>query len=77
MLSWLIRRRDVLSRAAAVGLFGGLTPRRASAQSAAPSPAPAITRQGLECIILGTKGGLRVTPGRSNPGYVFLVDGDP
>lgn len=34
-------------------------------------------RKGLECIVLGTKGGPRVGPGRSNPGYVFLVDGEP
>ena len=33
--------------------------------------------KGLERIVLGTKGGPRVGPGRCNPGYVFLVDGVP
>jgi ribonuclease BN (tRNA processing enzyme) len=46
----------------------------------APGPARAAaapSRQGLECVVLGTKGGPKVGPGRSNPGYLFLVDGEP
>jgi ribonuclease BN (tRNA processing enzyme) len=52
-----------------------------AAEGAGPTGAPArrspAPRKGLECIVLGTKGGPRVGPGRSNPGYVFLVDGVP
>jgi ribonuclease BN (tRNA processing enzyme) len=55
------------------GLFAAEGPGPTGAP-ARRSPAP---RKGLECIVLGTKGGPRVGPGRSNPGYVFLVDGVP
>jgi ribonuclease BN (tRNA processing enzyme) len=58
----------------------GLWRRGASAVAAGTARGavgPAAARKGLECIVLGTKGGPRVSPGRSNPGYVFLVDGEP
>ena len=79
MVNWRFWRRGLLAgAAAATGLADGSGPTRALAQGAAPPAAPAATpRRGLECIILGTKGGPRVGPGRSNPGYVFLVDGVP
>ena len=78
MDTWRFWRRGLFAgvAAAAGGLAeGGPNPKRALAQgAAAPS---AASRKGLECIVLGTKGGPRVGPGRSNPGYVFLVDGVP
>ena len=76
MDAWRFWRRGLFAGlAAAAGLAEGSAPARAQAQGAAPSPA--APRKGLECVVLGTKGGPRVGPGRSNPGYVFLVDGVP
>lgn len=75
MGTWRFWRRGLIAgTAAAAGLSRGSAPMQAAAQGAAP---PAASRKGLECIVLGTKGGPRVGPGRSNPGYVFLVDGVP
>ena len=77
MLDLAFGRRDFLASAAASGIVSGLASAQAVAQAPGAAAAPAIARRGLECIILGTKGGPRVTAGRSNPGYVFLVDGTP
>lgn len=80
MVGWRSLRRDLLAGAAgaaASGLSGGLAPTPALAQGTGSPAASPTPRTGLACVILGTKGGPRVTPGRSNPGYVFLVDGVP
>jgi ribonuclease BN (tRNA processing enzyme) len=81
MGTWKLWRRGLIggaAGAAAAGLAGGgSAPPQALAQYAAPPTAAPAARKGLECIVLGTKGGPRVGPGRSNPGYVFLVDGVP
>ncbi len=75
-----IGRRDFLAGAVggtAAGIAAALGAGPAVAQTAAPAAAPALTGQGLEAVILGTKGGPRVWGSRSNPGYAFLVDGVP
>ncbi len=77
MSNMAVRRREFLAGAGAIGVAGELGSTQVLAQAGASSTTPAIKRQGLECIILGTKGGPRVTAGRSNPGYAFLVDGVP
>ena len=81
MGTWSFWRRGLLAgtAATAAGFADGPAPSGALAQASggAAPPAAAARRQGLECLVLGTKGGPRVGPGRSNPGYVFLVDGAP
>lgn len=74
-------RRDFLAGAAGAAVLGAATvvdPGKAAAQqvSQAAGTSPALKHQGLEVVILGSKGGPRVG-GRSNPGYAFLVDGVP
>ena len=81
--TWSFCRRGLLAGTAATAANGlaeesAAGTALAQAGTAAPPTAPAAApRRGLECVVLGTKGGPRVGPGRSNPGYVFLVDGVP
>jgi ribonuclease BN (tRNA processing enzyme) len=80
MTNLRIPRRDFLAGAAGAATAGAATvlgSGHAVAQNVAPAEAPAINNQGLEAVILGTKGGPRVGGSRSNPGYAFLVDGVP
>ncbi|MDQ4059675.1 MAG: MBL fold metallo-hydrolase [Pseudomonadota bacterium] len=73
-----VPRRRFLAGVA--GLAGGLAGSRLTPVPAAAQPvAPAKTLKGtgLELVLLGTKGGPRPGGPRSNPGYVFLVDGTP
>ena len=68
MGTWKLWRRGLIggaASAAAAGLAGGgFAPMRlASAQGAASPTAAPAARKGLECIVLGTKGGPRVGPG--------------
>jgi ribonuclease BN (tRNA processing enzyme) len=77
MTNNFVRRRDVIAAASVIGAAQGFGSVTVMAQAGPSQGMPAIKKQGLECVILGTKGGPRVTAGRSNPGYVFLVDGQP
>jgi ribonuclease BN (tRNA processing enzyme) len=75
-----IPRRGFLAGSAGLAAAGvaGIEVAPAAAQPAAAQTAPvAVKKQGLELVILGTKGGPRVWGARSNPGYLFLVDGVP
>jgi ribonuclease BN (tRNA processing enzyme) len=65
-------RRSLLAGAAGAAAGSLVAARQAGSQEA-----PSFTGRGLEVIVLGSKGGPRVGGLRSNPGYVFLVDGVP
>lgn len=69
-----IPRRDFL--AGGLGAAAGAAVSHSALAQPAPSP-PRFKGHGLELVLLGTKGGPRPGGPRSNPGYVFLVDGTP
>ncbi len=70
-------RRNALKMALA-GLGGALLPAFASAQTQTPdtttAPAPST---GTRLILLGTKGGPRVSGARSNPANLLVINGIP
>jgi ribonuclease BN (tRNA processing enzyme) len=67
-----IDRRKLLQLSVAGGLAGSL-----GLKAGAATAAEAEAATGTKWIFLGTKGGPRVTTGRSNPANVLLVDGVP
>ncbi len=65
-----ITRRSILKLSAGAMLGAALPFGRLAAQPAAPATETKI-------VLLGTKGGPRVTPGRSNPANLLLIGGVP